>query len=257
MSESLLSVRNVSFSYDNKKILCDISFDAGSKGYISLVGLNGSGKSTLFNILSGYYSPDFGSVRLYGREIRTIPIQERATMIAVVAQRQNHNFPFTCLESVLMGLHPHRARFEPVINEHLLLAKDIMQKTDVWHLSERPVTELSGGELQRVMVARALLQRPKLLLLDEAMSELDISSRISILKLLHQIISETGMTVISVHHDLSIAYRYSDRVIALQNGQIKLDDSPAHVFTEEFFKEVFFVDAEIVPEKGFFINDNI
>lgn len=257
MSETLLSVRNISFSYGNTAVLSDVSFDASAGTYISLVGLNGSGKTTLFNIISGYFAPQSGSARLFDRDIRHISVLERAGMLALVAQRKNSNFPFTCLESVLMGLHPHRARFEPVTKSHLSLAKDMMQKTDVWQFADQPVTTLSGGELQRVILARALLQRPKLLLLDEAMSELDLSSRLSMVKLLREIIRETGMTVIAIHHDLSIAFRYSDRIITLQNGQIKADGPPESVLTKEFFKEVFLVDAEIIPGKGFFINDNI
>jgi len=257
MTEAFLSVRNISFSYDAMDVLCGFSFEAMPGNYISLVGLNGSGKTTLFNILSGYYPPKRGSAHLYGREIRNIPVGERATMIALVAQRQNLDFPFTCLESVLMGLHPHRARFESVTNEHLLLAKKMMQKTDTWQFADKLVTTLSGGELQRVILARALLQRPKLLLLDEAMSELDLSSRIAMIKLLRKVIAETNMTVIAIHHDLTIAYRYSDRVIALQNGKITADGTPDHVFTEKFLREVFLVDAEMVPGRGFFINDNI
>ena len=257
MSKQLLSVRNVSYAYDASDVLCDVSFEAISGSYISLVGPNGSGKTTLFNIISGYYPPENGYVFLNGRELRNISLQERATMIALVAQRQNLDFPFTCLELVLMGLHPHRARFEPLANKHLLLAQDIMTRTQVWQFANKPVTTLSGGELQRVILARALLQQPKLLLLDEAMSELDISSRIIILKLLRQVIAETGMTVISIHHDLTLAYRYSDRVIALHNGEMVANSTPEQVFKKDFFRDVFLVDAEIVPGKGFFIHDNI
>ena len=257
MSEMLLSVRDVSFAYDAGDVFQGVSFDASSGSYISLIGPNGSGKTTLFNIISGYYLPETGAVCLFGRDIRKITIQERATIIALVAQRQNMDFPFTCLESVLMGLHPHRARFEPVKKEHLYKARDIMQKTDVWQYAQKPVTELSGGEMQRVILARALLQQPKLLLLDEAMSELDIAARISMMKLLRQEIADTGMTVIAVHHDLTFAYRYSDRVLALNKGCIRANGRPEDVFTKEFFNDVFNVDAEIVPGKGFFINDNI
>jgi iron complex transport system ATP-binding protein len=257
MSEALLSVSGVSFSYNAARVLQGVSFDADTGGYISLVGPNGSGKTTLFHILSGCYAPETGAARLYGREVRKIPVQERATIIALVAQRQSLDFPFTCLESVLLGLHPHRARFEAVRSAHLELARDIMRKTDVWQFAEKPVTALSGGEMQRVILARALVQRPKLLLLDEAMSGLDISARIAMLKLLRRTIAETGLTVIAVHHDLTLAYRYSDRVLALHGGRIAANGRPEEVFTKEFFQKVFLVDAEIIPGKGFFIHDNI
>lgn len=257
MSEPILSVNDLSFAYDQAEVLHAISFEAEAGQYIGLVGPNGSGKTTLFNLISGYFAAQGGAVRFGGREIRRIPIAERARHIALVPQRQSLDFPFTCLETVLLGLHPHRARFEPISDGHLALAKEMMEKTDVWRFAEKPVTALSGGELQRVILARALLQRPQLLLLDEAMSELDISARIAMMKLMRQIIAETEMTVIGIHHDLALAYRYSDRVIALHQGRVKATGRPAEVFTADFFREVFLVDAEILGAKGFIIHDNI
>jgi iron complex transport system ATP-binding protein len=257
MSNSFLNIQDISFSYGVTPVLQHISFQVEPGSYTSLIGTNGSGKTTLFNIISGYYAPAQGRVCFCGREIRRIPILKRAAAIALVTQRQSMNFPYTVLETVLMGMHPHRARFEPVSQAHLLDAKDIMKKTDVWQFADKTITTLSGGELQRVILARALMQRPRLLLLDEAMSELDIAARIAMMKLLRQTMGETGMAVIGIHHDLSVAYRYSDRVIALQNGCIAADGDPADVFTKDFFREVFFVDAEILPGKGFIISDNI
>jgi len=257
MSEPLLRVSDISFAYERAKVLSGVSFAAEASGYIALVGMNGSGKTTLFNLISGYFAAGSGHIRFGGRDIRRIPIPERARRMALVTQRQSLDFPFTCLEAVLLGLHPHRARFEPVSDEHLLAARQIMEKTQVWQFADKPVTTLSGGELQRVILARALLQRPQLLLLDEAMSELDISARIAMMKLLRKVIAETGMTVIGIHHDLALAYRYADRVIALHQGRVAADGSPKQVFTEDFFRKVFLVNAEILDDKGFLIHDNI
>jgi iron complex transport system ATP-binding protein len=211
----------------------------------------------LFNVISGYSSPRSGTVSLDGRPVRTIPLAERATLMAVVVQQERLTFPFTCLESVLLGLHPHRSRFEPVRREHLLEARAIMESTQTWQLADRPVTTLSGGESQRVALARALLQRPQVLLLDEAMSELDIAARIAMAKLLRRRSQEEGLTVIAVHHDLGFAYRYSDWVVALDHGQVAAQGPPAAVFTEELFRAVFGVEAEVAPGKGILITDTV
>ncbi len=256
MSEALLTVDQVSFAYGSRPVLRDISFQAPAGQYISLVGPNGSGKTTLFQIISGYYPAARGRVAYQGREIRRIPAQQRAAQIAMVAQGQRLDFPFTCLEMVLLGLHPHRARFQRLGPGQLEEALDMMERTDVRRFAQKPVTELSGGELQRVVLARALMQKPRLLLLDEAMSELDIAARAAMMKLLKSLVRE-GLTVLGIHHDLAAAYRYSDRVIALSQGQLAADGRPEQVFTRDFFHQVFFVDAEIWPGKGFFINDSI
>jgi len=257
MTEALLAVDSVSFAYDDAPVLRHISFQVPSGQYVGLIGPNGSGKTTLFNIISGYYPAQSGAVAYAGTDIRKIPVHRRAARIALVPQRQRLDFPFTCLEMVLLGLHPHRARFEPITAAHLDQARGVMQATEIWQFAGKPVTELSGGELQRVILARALMQQPRLLLLDEAMSELDIAGRIAMLKLLRTMIAQTGMTVIGIHHDLASAYRYADRVIALANGALAADGTPEQVFTRDFFREVFFVDAEILHGRGFLINDNI
>lgn len=257
MDKPLLQIDRVSFSYGATPVLNGISFDVEPGSYVALIGPNGSGKTTLFRLLSGQIAPHTGRALLTDREVASIPIPERARMLAMVSQKQSIAFPFTCLEAILMGLTPHRARFEPIKDTHLSLARDLMEQTDVWRFAQRPVTALSGGELQRVLLTRALLQRPKLLLLDEAISELDIAAGMAMVKLLKRHILETGMTVISIHHDLSLAYRYADRVIALHSGKIAADSPPEEAFTEELFRKVFLVEAELIEGKGFLLRDHI
>ena len=140
-----------------------------------------------------------------------------------------------------------------------------MHETGIWHLAARPVTELSGGQLQSVILARSLLQilpetdspvrlPPALLLMDEAMSELDISARITMMKLLSHYAASRKITVIGIQHDLHTAYRFASRVIALADGHIAADGPPETVFTQKFFAEIFAVNAEIITGKGFFLN---
>ena len=257
MREPILTASELRFSYATQDVLENVSCSVYPGEYLGVIGPNGSGKTTLFQLLSGHFAPERGTVKLDGREIRSIPIRMRARSLALVAQRQSLDFPFTCLETVLLGLHPHRARFERVSAADFAEARTMMEQTEVWHLAEKRVSEVSGGELQRVILSRALMQRPRLLLLDEAMSELDVSARIAMMKLLRTQIEQTGMTVIGIHHDLALTYRYCDRILALKDGRVAGDGTPDAVFTPTFFETVFAVHAEILPGQGFLIYDNI
>ena len=268
---SLLSVKNLSFSYNSRDtVLRDISFSVESGEHIALVGPNGSGKTTLFQLLSGYFIPAAGEVLLDDRELRRYPIPERARRIAFVPQGGRIEFPFTCLETVLMGLHPHQSRFAPWDSAALSRAAALMRETGVWDMAGKRVTEISGGQMQRLLLARAILQifpqeqafhAPKLLLLDETLSELDIAARISMMKLLSRLVTdnqaERRLTVIGIHHDLSLAYRFANRIIALNQGEIAADGAPGDVFTPEFFTRIFSVQAEIIPGRGLLFYDNL
>ncbi|GHV76997.1 iron-enterobactin transporter ATP-binding protein [Spirochaetia bacterium] len=269
---SLLSVKNLSFSYNNSDaVLKNISFSVDPGEHIALVGPNGSGKTTLFQLLSGYFSPAAGEVLLEDREIRRYPLPERARRIAFVPQGGRIEFPYTCLETVLMGLHPHQSRFAPWDSAALSRAAAIMRETGVWDLAGKSVTAISGGQLQRLLLARAILQifpqEPlgfpespqalKLLLLDETLSELDIAARLAMMKMLSRLVADHRLTVIGIHHDLSLAYRFANRIIALKDGEIAADGAPDAVFTPEFFARVFSVQAEIIPGRGFLFYDNL
>ncbi|AEF85476.1 ferric enterobactin transport ATP-binding protein FepC [Treponema primitia ZAS-2] len=265
---SLLSVKNLSFSYSNKEdVLKDIALSVESGEHIALVGPNGSGKTTLFQLLLGYFTPATGEVLLENREIHRYPVPERARRIAFVPQGGRIEFPYTCLETVLMGLHPHQSRFAPWDEASLDRARELMEETGVWHLAAKSVTEISGGQMQRLLLARALLQifpdpgsaaaPSRLLLLDETLSELDIAARIAMMKLLSRLVKDRGLTVIGIHHDLNLAYRFTSRIIALNRGRIAADGNPDRVFTPEFFAGVFSVKAEILPCRGFLFYDNM
>lgn len=253
--EPRLSTEHVDFFYGQRQVLHDLSIRVRSGEYLSLIGPNGSGKSTLFRLLGGLEQPQKGEVLCEGRPMTEWDVRGRARRIAMVRQNAGQAMPFTCLESVLMGLHPHLGRFEPVGDEGYTQIRQLMELTDTWRLADQLVTELSGGERQRVALCRALAQRPKVLLLDEAMSELDIAARMRMSELLRQRCREDGLAVIAIHHDLNLAYRYSDRVFALSEGRCAGWGSPGETMTEELFRTVFHVKAEIFADKGFFIQN--
>lgn len=262
---NFLRAHNLSFTYTgHTEALRDVSFSAGPGEHIALVGPNGCGKTTLFDILSGYRKPAQGAVSLEGLPVRGLSALERARKIALVPQASRIPFPYTCLETVLMGLAPFHSRFAPPGEKGLLRAEAVMRETGVWDFAEKNIQELSGGEAQRVIFTRALLQvtpeadpPPRLLLLDEPFSELDIGSRIAMMKILDRYVRDYGITVIGIHHDLNIAGMFARRIIALQNGRVAASGSPEAVFTERFFAGVFQVRAEIIPHKGFLFYDSL
>lgn len=267
---SLLSVENVSFSYKKDvPALKNISFTVENGEHIALIGPNGSGKTTLFNLLAGFTRPLIGNIKLTGSNVRTFSPPERAKYIALVPQGVKINFPYTCLETVLMGLHPYQRQIQPESRQALQTAQTIMEQTDVWHLAAQGVTEISGGELQRVLLARALLQvlptgwigtgppaqGRRLLLLDEAFSSLDIAARIKMMKLLNTLRALHCLTIIGIHHDMYMAFRFTQRILALSKGFLVADGKPDAVGNEDFFAQVFSVHAEILPGKGFLFVD--
>ncbi|MDR2658700.1 MAG: ABC transporter ATP-binding protein [Spirochaetaceae bacterium] len=266
--EKLKSIRveNVCFAYPGMKIVLEnISFEAAEGEHISIVGPNGSGKSTLFQILAGFLTPASGRVLLGGGNIAGMSPSERARRLSFVPQDINADFPFSCLELVLMALYPHRPRLMFTGEADIELARTLMIETGVWRFAEKNIMSLSGGERQRVIITRALLQvegassggEGSILLLDEAMSALDIAARIDMMKLLSQHASRGRFTVLGIHHDLYTAYRFSSRVIALNHGVIAASGNPRQVFTSSFFQDVFSVKAEILGEKGFVVHDSV
>jgi iron complex transport system ATP-binding protein len=261
----VISAENLSFAYGSASpVLEGVSFTAMEGEHISLVGPNGSGKSTLFLILAGFLRPASGQVRLGGADIASLSPLERARRLSFVPQDIRADFPFNCLEVVLMALYPHRSRLAATNETDIELARSLMRETGVWRFADKSIMDLSGGERQRVIVSRALLQAESassggkgcLLLLDEAMSALDVSARIDMMKLLSARAAARRAAIIGIHHDLHTASGFSSRVIALFRGRIAASGSPRDVFTEVFFKDIFSVKAEITGG-GFLIRDSV
>ncbi|MHC1770616.1 MAG: ABC transporter ATP-binding protein [Flexilinea sp.] len=256
MSGSILEVKNINFSYGNQPVLHDISCSVPKGSFISLIGPNGSGKSTLIWILCGIMNPKNGTVSYNGENVFKMKPLIRSRKFAVIAQQEQNIFPFTCLETVMLGLHPHRSRFSSVTNKQMEKVWRAMELTGTQQFADKSIMQISGGEFQKVVIARALAQQPEILFMDEAISGLDICEKIRILKQLRNLSKETGLTIISISHDIDTVH-FSDAVIALKKGQVAASGTPEDVMTESFFENVFNVKAEIIPGKGFFIHDAI
>lgn len=253
----MLSCENLCLSLGGREILKDITARFEPGRYHALIGPNGSGKTTLMAVLSGLLKPDAGRSLYGGRDVLRMSFRERARRFSVVQQRETASMPFTGLEMVLLGLTPHLSRLGGAGEEEVRSARGWMERTGTLAFSDQPVQKLSGGEFQRVVLARALAQRPEVLFLDEAMSEMDVRARLQMLGLLRGEIDARGLTVVAVHHDLSAALTAADHVVALSGGRAAAQGKTAEVVTEELIREVFGVRSEIHPGKGVLIREAI
>jgi iron complex transport system ATP-binding protein len=248
----ILELDAVSFAYRGTAVFRNLSvgFDEGEM--TAVLGPNGSGKTTLVRLALGYLQPASGSVRLQDRSLRDWPAGERARIVAVVPQESQIAFDFTVREVVLMGRAPHLGLFGIDSEEDRRIAMEAMDQTDVVRLADRRFTALSGGERQRVVVARALAQRPRLLLLDEPTAFLDLKHRLSVYDLLNRLNRDLGITVVVVSHDINLAARHCRRVVLLDEGTLAADGPPADVLTAENIRRVYEVEADIRldPQSG-------
>ncbi len=235
-----LTVDNISFSYNpGIPTLRNVSLSITKGEFVSVAGPNGSGKTTLLRLLDRIYLPEKGEIFLSGQNLIRYSRSEIARRIAFVPQESGVLFPFTVFEIVLMGRSPH-SRGTIFENDHdRQVAFDMMRLTDIEHLADHPITSLSGGERQRVFIARALAQQPEIILLDEPNAHLDIAHQIDVFKIIKKLNAESGLTVVSVSHDLNLAASYSDRIAMLVCGSVEAIGTPEEVLTETRIREVF------------------
>lgn len=244
-----IEVDQLNFKYDTSAILKEISFRVEQGSFVSIVGPNGSGKSTLLKNISALLVPQKGKVYLKSEEIFSIKPRELARKMAVVPQETVIQFPFTVLETVLMGRMPHQKRFQGDTPEDMAIARWAMELTNTWHLRERLIANISGGERQRVIVARALTQEPQVLLLDEPTSHLDLQHQMELLELLQSLNRTARVTVLAVLHDLNLASQFSEYVILLHQTRIFAAGRPEEVLTAHNIRQVYGIEVVITPNE--------
>ena len=226
----------------NNQILKGVSIDSKSREFIGIIGPNGSGKSTLLKCIYRTLKPNNGCIMLGRQDISKMSVKESAKKLAVVAQHNYYNFDFSVGEVVLMGRSPHKKSLEPDNSEDYDIVNESLEKVGMLGFKNRSFSTLSGGEQQRVILARALAQQTPCLILDEPTNHLDIKYQLSLLN----IVKSLNLTVISAIHDLNIAAMYCDRLFVMKNGQIVGSGIPQEVLTKEFIKEIYDIDVEIV-----------
>jgi len=235
----LFNVLGVTCGYGSVPVLRDATMQINSGDLVGIVGPNGSGKSTLLRAMSRVLQPQHGQVLLEEEDIYRVPAAEIAKKMAVVSQEQGVSFPFTVRDLVMMGRIPHLKRFAREGVKDFEIVERAMDLTDTTRLADRQVNELSGGEKQRVLLARALAQEPKILLLDEPTSFLDLNYQIEMMQVLVRLRIEYGLTIIMVLHDLNLASRYCDYLVLVKQGTIRAIGPPHQVVTAEMIKEVY------------------
>ncbi|MFA5577100.1 MAG: ABC transporter ATP-binding protein [Tissierellaceae bacterium] len=246
---SVIDVKDLQFGYRSEKVIDDLSFMINRASLVSLIGPNGSGKSTIIKLLSNIYRPWKGKIFLEGQDINSYKRKELARKIALVPQNTIINYEFTVEDIVLMGRYPHKKRFQREDEEDLRIAHRAMEDTNTLHLKDKIVTEISGGERQRVIIAKALAQNPSIILLDEPTAHLDLNHQIEVLNLLRNLNKEKGTTIIIAIHDINLATIYSDEIFMLSSGKIVDKGRPEEVITKGNIEFVYNLEVAIDRNK--------
>lgn len=243
----MIALDKVAFRYAGHPVFTDLSLEVHSGEMFGILGPNGSGKTTLLKLLRAVIRPEAGEIRVEGAPLARLRRREVAQKIAVVPQAAAPGYPFPVDEFVAMGRYPWKPGWFGLPASGSEVEK-ALQVTDTSHLAAQRVNTLSGGELQRVLLARALVQDTSILLLDEASSHLDLDHRLAFAHLLKALNRERGVTIVQVSHDLDLAAALCDRVLVLdRQGRIAALGTPAEVYTEEMFHTVFGAEVRIDP----------
>lgn len=242
----MIKACNLKIAYDKWVIVEDFDFEIRRGEIVSLIGPNGSGKSTVLKAVSRLMKSKEGVVYLDGRDIYTLPTREVARKLSILPQSHTAPPDFTVEQLVSYGRMPHLKWYETKGSDDNHIVRWAMEAANITHLSKRSINSLSGGEKQRAWIAVALAQNPKVLLLDEPTTYLDICHQFEVLELIKRLNTENGLTIAMVLHDLTHAANYSHRVVAIKGGRKIAEGSPEQVITSGLLREVYNVEAEII-----------
>lgn len=242
----MIEIQNLCFSYGKRDILHNVSFTAGDGECIGILGNNGAGKSTLVTCINRILTPRAGRILLNGEDLSAFSKRALARNIAYVAQK-NEQTQATVFDSVLLGRKPYIKW--AVGSEDIAICEEVIARVGLGELRLRPVDELSGGELQKVMLARALVQQPRVLLLDEPTSNLDPKNQYEMMKLVRTVADEKNITVLVVIHDLSLALRFCDKFLLMKDGSVYTYGN-SDVLTDENIYPVYGMHAYVETVHG-------
>lgn len=241
----MIRINNLSYGYAQKEVLRNLNIHIEEGGFYAVMGANGCGKTTLLRLVAGMLQPQEGSVEVQGRPVSHFKARELAQRMAFVRQHPQTDFEFSAQEIVMMGRNPYQHHLQNESDADRTIVEDSMRRTNSWHLRQAQPSEMSGGELQRVMIARALAQQTPIMLLDEPISNLDIAHQFEVLELLRQINQEEGKTILLVIHDLNMALRYCGKLLLLHQGGILFQGAISQGLTPENIATVFGVDSTL------------
>jgi iron complex transport system ATP-binding protein len=237
-----LAIEHVSYIVMGTSIIHDVSMNIKAGQFIGVIGPNGSGKSTILKIASRIMEPNDGLIRLDGQHLYELSPKKVAQEMAVVSQETSLTFDFSVQEMVWMGRHPHKGLFQSDTDKDRKIVNEALKRVGMKGYEERSFMSLSGGEKQRVLIARALAQQAKLIILDEPTNHLDIRHQLQLMDL----VKTLNVTVLAALHDLNLASVYCDYLYVIQNGQVVMSGTPENVLTTDRIREVFGVETEII-----------
>jgi len=238
----IINVNGIYARYEDKEVLHGISVNLESGKLTGLIGPNGSGKSTLLKCIYRVLDPFKGAVLIDGKDVSRMSYLESAKKVSVLAQQHSNGFDFKVQDVVLMGRTPYKGIMEGDNEEDYRISREAMEATGIARKADSSFADLSGGEQQRVMLARALTQQTPCLILDEPTNHLDITYQLQIMNL----VSSQNLTVIAAIHDLNIAAMYCDRIIAMKDGSLVADGTPQEVLTTDTIWKLYHVKSTII-----------
>ena len=244
MTEAL-SARRIRFAYGTRGLLEDFSLDLAEGDFAGVLGPNGAGKTTVLRLLSGTLTPQAGAVQIFGENLEGLPARKRAQILGVVPQESWMLFPFTVMEVVLMGRFPHLGILGMESRADEDLALGCLEEVGMRASSHRALSSLSSGERQRVLIARALAQEPRILLLDEPTTFLDLKHRLLIYEILSRLNARRRLTILTISHDLNLAARYCGKLWLLKGGALLASGTPREVLTPELLRRAYETDVEV------------
>lgn len=243
-----INIEGLEFSYSSTPVLRDITLNLDGPKFVSILGPNGVGKSTFIHCINKILTPTGGSVFIDDLDVKEIPIKEIAKNIGYVPYSSNDTFSLTVVDTVLMGRHPH-SKWNSM-KEDLAKVYDTLKLLGISKLAMRRFNELSAGQHQKVMLARGLVQEPKILLLDEPTSNLDVRHQLDVTKILKRMSEEKQILIIMISHDINIAAKFSDEIIMMHEGSVYAVGKPEDVITSDNLRVVYGVESDVIDDEG-------